>query len=308
MVAWIIREGGSHAIAGIWHEGTDISPDGDRPAAVEKGRRQYALFAGLAGNPGAVSVHVSENGGASFGDRYARNMAVTREKIPAAGAGSSPEELDAAWTVAGFTFDNARNRATAFIDGKCTDYWIDEPARHPFYRFAHQGWLQARLARIPGVQPGEDPRFPPDQYYQPPESRPRRERVVSQTAEEKVVERTYEYTVVRATFRKDAAGRFTVLAGEELTRLRVNPFWLQHDLYTPPSAAEGGPFTIGRVIHSRRGAGMDGYIGGVAVFNRALTRREMARLAAIGRRKAARGGRLELLELPRILAAAPPGR
>jgi hypothetical protein len=35
------------------------------------------------------------------------------------------------------------------------------------------------------------------------------------------------------------------------------------------------------VIHSSRGVGFTGYIGGVAVFGRALGKKEMERLAAI---------------------------
>jgi hypothetical protein len=54
-----------------------------------------------------------------------------------------------------------------------------------------------------------------------------------------------------------------------------------HDLYTPKDAQSGGPFTIGRVIHSSRSVGYTGWIGGVAVFNRALRAEEMAKLAAI---------------------------
>ena len=70
MVAWIILESGNHAIAGIWHEGTDLSPSTDRAALIESGRRQYALFAGLGANPGGVGAHLSENGRNSFTDRF----------------------------------------------------------------------------------------------------------------------------------------------------------------------------------------------------------------------------------------------
>ena len=37
-----------------------------------------------------------------------------------------------------------------------------------------------------------------------------------------------------------------------------------------PDAKSGGPFTIGRVIHSSHSVGFTGWIGGVAVFDRAL--------------------------------------
>jgi hypothetical protein len=300
MVAWIIREDGDHAIAGIWHEGTDISPPEDRAAVVEPGRRQYALFAGLAANPGAASAHVSENGRASFGDRYARNLAVTIETIPRVSAKASGAELDAHWTVVGFTFDNQRNCVTAYIDGKAAEHWVEEPAKHPFYRHAARAWQQATLAGIPGLQPGEDPAFPRDQYYQPPEGKPRSVKVLKQTPDERLELHTFPYTRVRVTLRKDSRGRFRVIAGRELAALKVNPFWFPHDLYSPPSREEGGPFTIGRVIHSRRGAGMAGYYGGVAVYTRALTPGEMAALAAVGR---APDGKIQPLELRQILSA-----
>jgi hypothetical protein len=279
MLAWVLRTAGNHAIAGIWHEGTDMTPDADRAASVQTGRRQYALFAGLAANPGAVAVHLSENGRNSFGDRYARNLAVTPEKIPLAPAGDRGDH----WTVAGFVFDNRANRMTAYIDGAATEYWIDSPAQHPFYRWAHQGWRQAAFARLPGEQPGADAAFPRDQFYAPPERKPRATQTLSETANEKLVLATYEYTKVRVTYHRDARGRFTVIAKRELTALKVNPFFFGHDLFAPARVEDGGPFTVGRVVHNARGAGMEGWIGGIAVFHRALSPREMARLAAAAR-------------------------
>jgi hypothetical protein len=49
----------------------------------------------------------------------------------------------------------------------------------------------------------------------------------------------------------------------------------------PKADGTGGPFTIGRVIHSSRGVGFTGWIGGVAVFNRALGAAELAQLHAL---------------------------
>jgi hypothetical protein len=45
---------------------------------------------------------------------------------------------------------------------------------------------------------------------------------------------------------------------------------------------QGGPFTIGRVIHSNRHATLSAWIGGVAVFDRPLSDEEMKKLATIG--------------------------
>ena len=282
MVAWLVYENSNHAIAGIWHEGTDRAPENDAPAVVESGRRQYALFAGLAANPGGASAHVSENGRASFGDRYARNLAVTREKMRRVNAGASGAEIDAAWSVAGFTFDNALDRVTAYIDGRATEYWVENPAAHPFYRYPARAWLQAKLARIPGAQEDEDAAFPKEQFYEPPETKLRGERVIARTAVERTVERTYEYTRVRLTLRRDERGRFVPAGPPALAALKVNPFWFGHDLYAPATESEGAPFTIGRVIlGNRQAAAVSAWIGGVAVFNRALAPREMERLARI---------------------------
>jgi len=62
-----------------------------------------------------------------------------------------------------------------------------------------------------------------------------------------------------------------------------NPAFSPDHLYTPANDRTGGPFTIGRVIHSSRGVGFTGWIGGVAVFNRAQNPEGIARLPALGR-------------------------
>ena len=59
-------------------------------------------------------------------------------------------------------------------------------------------------------------------------------------------------------------------SSRDLVALRLNPWWYPHDLYTLPNDGSGGPFTIGRVIHSSRSVGFTGWIGGVAVFNRSF--------------------------------------
>ena len=77
----------------------------------------------------------------------------------------------------------------------------------------------------------------------------------------------------------------TLEDGKEISRdlvaIRLNPWWYPHDIYSPKDASSGGPFTIGRVIHSSRGVGFTGWIGGVAVFDRALTEAELKTLAAL---------------------------
>ncbi len=294
MVVWMIRQGGNHAIAGIWHEGTDL-PSRDAPVLrIEPGKRQYALFAGLAANNGAVAAHVSENGAKSFGDRYARNLAVTPELIPTVPANAKPEQSDAAWSAVGFVFDNAADTVTVYLDGQANDYWVENPAEHPFFRWPARAWLQAELRQRPGSQPGADPDFPADQFYSPPEAKPIRREAVSETVVQRVEIVEYPFTRVKETSRLDVEGAAQV-EKRELLALRVNPFWFGHDLYSPENPEDGGPFTIGRVIHTSRSLGIQGYIGGVAVFNTALSPEQMKSLAKIGRDPGAGNQAIQLL-------------
>lgn len=264
MIVWLIRESGNHALAGIWHEGTDL---GNTAARVERGMRQYALFAGLAANPGAAAAHVSENGRASFGDRYARNLAVTPEVMRAVPANAPLQNLDQSWQVAAFTYDNRRHEVTAYLNGKATEYWIEDPAHHPFYQWAARAWQRAQL----------DP--PSGHAYNPPETKPRKRNIESETQTTRQVLQTYRYTKVRVTYHREGNGAWKP-ATRELVALKANPYWFPHDLYAPISQQEGGPFTIGRVIHTGRSVGFTGYIGGVAIFNRPLTPRQIRRLAS----------------------------
>ncbi len=301
MVVWVAHEEGNHVMAGIWHEGTDITPVEDRASVVQAGRRQYALFAGLAANPGAPAAHVSENGGSSFGDKYARNLAVTREKIPVSSPGGEGEE----WSVAGFVFDNAADRVTAYLNGRAEDFWIEEPSAHPFFRWPAQGWMQAQQAKLPGVQEGEIPGYPEDQYYEPPETRLEEEIVELESAERKVVLKHFEFTKVRETYQAETTGGWR-LVRRELAALKVNPYWFGHDLFAPSAAKDGGPFTIGRVIKSSRSPGNTALYGGVAVFRQALRPEDMRRLAQLGRDSGgSMRGRLDLLRLSQVLSSVP---
>jgi hypothetical protein len=98
-------------------------------------------------------------------------------------------------------------------------------------------------------------------------------KVLRESAEERVELREHRYTKIEVTLRD----------GKEIARdlvgLRLNPWWYPHDLYRPKDAQSGGPFTIGRVIHSSRSVGFTGWIGGVAVFDRALSAAELTKLA-----------------------------
>jgi hypothetical protein len=89
--------------------------------------------------------------------------------------------------------------------------------------------------------------------------------------------REYGFTKVKVTLTN---GQETA---RELVALRLNPWWYPHDLYQPKNDGTGGPFTIGRVIHSSRGVGFTGWIGGVAFFDRALTAEELEKFHSLAR-------------------------
>lgn len=275
VVVWAIRESGNHALAGIWHEGTDLKQKETAAIQkVERGQRQYALFAGL-NKGGSACGHVSENGASSFTNKYALHKCNSAAIAPEVPADSPAEVLDKSWQCFAMTFDDARDELTGWLDGVAGDRWLENPQKDGLLSFAANAWLQGRLHREPGLQPGEDPDFPTHQFYNPPEDKPVSVNVVSEVAGERVELREYGYTKVRVTLRD---GKETA---RELVALRLNPWWYPHGIYTPANDGTGGPFTIGRVIHSSRSVGFTGWIGGVAVFDRALTAQEIQRLSAI---------------------------
>ncbi len=271
VVVWAIRESGNHALAGIWHEGTDLN-HGSMAKVVQRGQRQYALFAGL-NKQGSACGHVSENGASSFLNKYALHKCNSVAISPEIPADSPPEVFDASWQCFAMTFDHESQELTGWLNGESGDRWLENPQKDTLISFAANAWLQGHLRREPGLQPGEDPAFPEDQFYNPPEDNPTSVKMLSETADERVELQEFRFTRVRVTTR---AGKTT----RELAALRLNPWWFSHDsLYTPPNDGTGGPFTIGRVIHSSRSVGFTGWIGGVAVFDRALPAKEMKRLS-----------------------------
>ncbi len=281
LIVWAVRESGNHALAGIWHEGTDLKQTSTTDIRrVERGQRQYGLFAGL-NTEGAACGHVSENGAGSFGYKYALNKCNTLEVSPAVPADAAAQVLDAAWQCFAMTFDPERAEVTAWLNGRASERWLEDVKAKlpPIYR----AWLQGQLRRAPATQQGGDAAPPPDQCYTPPEDTPVSVRVLSETADERVELREFRYTRVKVTLRRGANGIFGVTT-RDLAAVRLNPWWFPYGrLYSPPDAQSGAPFTIGRVIHSARSVGFTGWIGGVAVFNRALSAGEIAGLSAIGR-------------------------
>lgn len=272
VVVWAIRESGNHALAGIWHEGTDLKEKSTSTIAkVERGQRQYALFAGL-NKQGSACGHVSENGASSFLNKYALHKCNSLDLSPEVPADSPAEVLDQSWQCFAMTFDHKKHELTGWLNGVSGERWLENPKKDKLISFAYNAYMQGYYAGIPGKQEGEDETFPRDQYYNPPEGEPLSVKVVRESAEERVELREYRYTKVEVTLRE---GRET---SRDLVALRLNPWWYPHDIYSPKDAKSGGPFTIGRVIHSSRGVGFTGWIGGVAVFDRALDTDELTRL------------------------------
>lgn len=283
MLVWLIYQEGDHAIAGMWHEGTDSKPLGIPAKVKVRGQRQYGLFAGLSANPGTVGAHISDNGLTSFGANYAKHMSDTKEKIVKASTKGTPAELNAKWSVVGFVYDNKKKMVTSYLDGKTSEYWIDNPSKDVFYNYAANAWKQFQLSKIEGVQKGEDVNFPKDQYYSPPEDKILEEKIVSESNEERIVIREYEFTKLKVILKKDSRGKFNTISSIEMVAIKANPYWIGKDIYSPQSESEGSPFTIGRVIHSNRHATLSAYFGGVAVYNTALNEKEIEKLSMIGR-------------------------
>ena len=281
VVVWAIRESGNHALAGIWHEGTDLKQkETSAIKKVERGQRQYALFAGL-NKTGSACGHISENGASSFLNKYALHKSNSAEVSPAVPADSPAAVLDASWQCFAMTYNHATHEITGWLNGVAGDRWLENPKTDTLIKSAYNAWLQGRLHREPGLQPGEDPAFPADQFYNPPEDQLVSTKILRASADERVELREFRYTRIEVTLRRGADGSFRE-TGRDLAALRLNPWWFSHDaLYTPANDGTGGPFTIGRVIHSSRGVGFTGWIGGVAVFNRALSGRELFALSAL---------------------------
>lgn len=280
VIVWAIRESGNHALAGIWHEGTDLKQEETAGIAkVERGQRQYALFAGL-NKAGSACGHVSENGGSSFLNKYALHKCNSADQSPEVPADSPHDVLDSAWSCFAMTFDHERDELTGWLNGISGDRWLDNPKNDRLISSAYNAYMQGHYARTPEKEATEDSAFPKDQYYTPPEVEPLSVKGLRDENGERVELREYRFTKVKVTLRD----------GQEVTRelvsLRLNPWWYPHDLYSPKDAQSGGPFTIGRVIHSSRGVGFTGWIGGVAVFDRALSENELRKLAYIKARPA----------------------
>ena len=281
LVVWLLYEKGSHAIAGMWHEGT-VTPKGEPPVVKEPGKRQFGLFAGLQAHRGGVGAHISENGGSSFGNVYARHLAATPTKMKKFKPDMKPSETDSYWNAVGLVFHNEEDRVTAYLNGLAKEVWVENPKESRFFEHAYRAWQQGQLAAIDGIQPGEDANFPKDQYYRLPEDEPVETKIIERTSDRVVRLETYPFSKIEATYQVKPDGKLGKPLKRDLVALKSNPYYFGYDIYAPKTMEQGGPFTIGRVIHSNRHATLSAWIGGVAVFDRALSDEEMKKLAKIG--------------------------
>lgn len=240
---------------------------------VERGQRQYALFAGL-NKPGSACGHVSENGAGSFLNKYALHKCNSLPLSPSVSADATADELAESWQCFAMTFDDSMGEITGWINGVSGERWLDNPQADGLISYAYRAYMQGHYHRTPGIQPGEDENFPTEQFYNPPEGELLDVKLVSQDGSQRIERRRYRYTQVEVTLTETPDGKF-VETSRDLIALRLNPWWYPHGIYSPPDSTSGGPFTIGRVIHSGRSVGFTGWIGGVAVFDRALTKHEL---------------------------------
>ena len=281
MVVWLLYERGNHAIAGMWHEGT-VTPRGEPPVVQVPGKRQFGLFAGLQANKGGIGAHISENGGSSFGNIYARHLASEPTKMKQIKTDMKPGETDKYWNAVGMVFNNEENHVTAYVNGSANEVWVENPKESRFFEHAYRAWQQGQLADIDGIQPGEDVNFPQDQYYRLPEDEPVETKIIERTSDRIVRLETYPFSKIEATYQVKPDGKLGKPLKRDLIALKSNPYYFGYDIYAPKTMEQGGPFTIGRVIHSNRHATLSAWIGGVAVFDRALSDEEMKKLATIG--------------------------
>lgn len=249
VVVWAIRESGNHALAGIWHEGTDLKHAATTSKLkVERGQRQYALFAGL-NKAGSACGHVSENGGSSFRNKYALHKCNSVGISSVVSADSPAYVLDASWECFAMTFNDETDELTGWLNGVAGDRWLDNPKKDGLISSAYNAYMKGHYNRAPGLQRGEDESFPKDQYYNPPEDELIVSKILREGDRERIERREYKFTKIEVKLAKSSDGQWEEIE-RELVALRLNPWWYPHGIYSPQDRTTGGPFTIGRVIHS----------------------------------------------------------
>lgn len=275
LVVWAIRERGGHALAGIWHEGTDLQQQSTEGILrAERGQRQYGLFTGLNAY-GSSCAHISENGAGTYGYRYALHKANSAEVSHRTPADAPDAILDKRWECFGMTFDCETQELIAWLDGSAGTRWENDVKKN--LSVVYDAWKKGEAHRL--ANPQDKDVFKNTEYYFPPEGEPISISLIWENEQTRIELHEFRYTKVKVTLQHKEDGSWQVME-RDLEAVRLNPWWYPYDIYSPVDASSGGPFTIGRVIHSSRSIGTTGWIGGVAVFDRALNEKEMQTLAA----------------------------
>lgn len=120
LVAWVKFVGKRHLVAGIWDEG-----GWDKYG----GRRQVALFGGLFGSKGVIG-HISATGASSYpqstvsGSQYARCRAIDGRSFD-----------NDQWVYMAMTFDPTTDTVTVYCDGVATPTRITDPVAKDVFRY-----------------------------------------------------------------------------------------------------------------------------------------------------------------------------
>ena len=197
---------GNHAIAGMWHEGT-VTPRYEAPVLQEPGKRQYGIFAGLQANKGGLGAHISENGGSSFGNIYARHLASAPRKMKKKSKlARSRADTDLQWNAVGMVFTNEEDSVTAYVNGLADEVWVENPKSSRFFQYTYNAWQQGQMAAQEGLQDGEDVDFPKDQFYKLPEDKVLEMKTIKRTADRLVRLETTPFSKIEATYQLNPDG------------------------------------------------------------------------------------------------------
>ena len=78
------------------------------------------------------------------------------------------------------THNHSTDELTSWLDGEAIALWQDKLNRNSTKPIRY-AWRQGFLANTPSSQEGENPNYPSDQYYNPPETKPLSIKILNQT-------------------------------------------------------------------------------------------------------------------------------
>jgi len=297
MIAWVKFVGPRHLVAGIWDEG-----GWDKYG----GRRQFAIFAGLFGQPGVIA-HISATGAASFpqstreGSQYTRSRAID----------GAPFE-DHEWVALAATYEPGSGEVRAFLNGVCTPLAVTDPIAQDVYRFSEPQPANPFLFPLPIYHPRafvlkfngysleQDGvsehrlQLDLDSGRIDFESEPR-ERATNATyrirvdlvrADTSILDAPLEFRTDQTTSGQLPAA-LEVKQGDQVQatlELLNKTGWQPVGSRVQREILPGAPFTFGRALglgSEELEHGSELFIDGVAIFNRVLTEDELKRLVLV---------------------------